>query len=145
MRCASGWSVAGSPKYSVASIRLVGLGLLFDRPPEVEAAGFDDVSAIRDPVQQRLAEAGIGDHLGPLGKGQVGGQDDGGLFGSLGDDLKEELGAKLGHRHIADFVDSNQIVAFPARQDAPQLQLLFGFDELIDQIGRGQAKRTRRF
>lgn len=74
-----------------------------DGLPEAVAvgAGFDDVSAIRDPVQQRLAESSVGDHLGPLGKGQVRGQDGGGLLGPLGDNLEQGLGSQFGHRHVA--------------------------------------------
>lgn len=37
-----------------------------------------------------------------------------GLFRSLGHDLEQELGADLGHRHITDFVNGDQIVATPA-------------------------------
>ncbi len=76
-----------------------------------------------------LQRASIGDHLGPFGKGQVRGHDDGGLLGSFGNDLEEELRSQVGHRHIADFVDGDQVIAFPSSQYATQLQLLLGFDQ----------------
>ena len=47
-------------------------------------AGFDDMSAIGDSIDECLAEPSVGDHLGPFGEGQVGGQDDGGFFGPFG-------------------------------------------------------------
>jgi hypothetical protein len=59
-------------------------------------AGFDGVSAIGDPVQQRFTEAGIRNHLSPLGERQIGSHDDGGLLSSLSDDLEEELGPEIG-------------------------------------------------
>ena len=60
------------------------------------AAGLDDVRPIRDPVQQGFAEPSIGDHLGPLGEGQIGGQDHGGLFGAFRNHLEQELRAHFG-------------------------------------------------
>jgi hypothetical protein len=55
-----------------------------------------DVGAVGDAVEQRLAEAGVGDDLGPLGEGQIGGQDHGGFLGAFGDHLEQELRADLG-------------------------------------------------
>ena len=86
---------------------------------------------ISNPVQQRLAEPRVWDYLGPFGKGQIRRQDHGCLLRPLGDDLEEELSAEIGHRHIADFVDGDQVVALPSGQNPPQLQLLFGFDQLV--------------
>ena len=84
-------------------------------------ARFQDVSAIGDSIQQRFAEPRVGDHLRPFGKRQVCGQYHGGLLGSLGHNLKQELGADLGQRHLSDLVDGDQVVATPARHHAPKL------------------------
>jgi len=104
---------------------------------ETVGAGFDDVCTVCDAVQQRFAQSSVGDHLGLFGKGQVRGQDNGGLLGSFGDDLEEELRSQVGHRHIANFVYGDQIISFPSSQDTTQLQLLFSFDQFVDQRGGG--------
>jgi hypothetical protein len=54
--------------------------------------GLQDVSPIRDSIQQRLAEAGVRDHLRPLRKRQVGGYNHGRFFGAFDNHLKQELG-----------------------------------------------------
>jgi hypothetical protein len=37
-----------------------------------------------EPIEHGLTEPCVGEDLGPLGEGQVGGDDDSGLYGSLG-------------------------------------------------------------
>jgi hypothetical protein len=95
------------------------------------------VGAVGDPVEQRLAEAGVRDDLGPLGEREVGGQDHGGFLSALGDHLEQELGADLGERDVADLVDGDQVVARPAGQDPTELELLLGLDQFVDQVGGG--------
>lgn len=48
------------------------------------ASGLEDVGAIGDAVEQRFAEAGVGEDRGPLGEEQVGGDDDGCLLCAVG-------------------------------------------------------------
>ena len=55
-------------------------------------AGLDDVRAVGDTVDGRVAQPGVGHHLGPLREWQVGRDDHGRLFGPFGDDL-EVLGS----------------------------------------------------
>ena len=71
------------------------------------------MSAIGDAIEQRLAQPGVGDHLGPFGEGQVGGQDDGGFFGPFGHDLKQEFGTDFGQWQIADLVQGDEVIARP--------------------------------
>ena len=98
------------------------------------------MGTIRDPIQQGLAKPSVGDHLSPLGKGQVGRQDDGGLLRPLSDDLEQELRAKFCHRHVAYLIDSDQVITLPAGQHAAKLKLLLGLNQLVDQCGsRGEA------
>jgi hypothetical protein len=102
---------------------------------EAVGAGFDGVRPIGDAIQQRLTQASVGNRLSPLEKGQCRGQDDGCLFGTLGDDLEEELRSEVGHRHLAHSVDGYQVMAFPSSQHAAQLQLLLGLDQFVEQRG----------
>jgi hypothetical protein len=53
-----------------------------------------------EPVDDRLGEPWIGEHLGPLAEGQVGGHDQRAAFVALGDDLEDELGGALGQRQV---------------------------------------------
>ena len=115
---------------------------LVEGPTEAIGVGarFEDVGTVGDAVEQRFAEAGVGDDLGPLGERQIGGQDHGRLLGPFGDHLEQELGADLGERDVADLVDGDQVVARPAGQDPAELELLLGLDQLVDQVGcRGEA------
>ena len=96
--------------------------------------------AIGDAIDQRLAQPRVGNHLSPFGEGQVGGQDDGGFFGPFGHDLKQEFSTDFGQRYIAHFIEGDKIITGPAGEYAAELQLMFGFDQLIDQSGgRGES------
>ena len=63
------------------------------RPPEPIrfGAGLQNVSAIRDSVQQRLAEARIRNHLGPFGERQVRCYNHRRPLSAFGDHLEEKL------------------------------------------------------
>ena len=105
------------------------------------AAQRNCLSHVRSNSQVFLiGEPGVRYYLSPFGKGQVRGQDDGGLLGPLGDDLEEELGAQVCHGHVAHFVDGDQVIAFPAGQYTAQLQLLLSLDQLVDQRRSRQAQ-----
>ena len=58
--------------------------------------GLDDVCLVGEPVEHGLAEPCVGEDLRPLGVGQVSGDDDSGLFGSLRDHLEEQFGGDFG-------------------------------------------------
>src|SRR6516164_4669867 len=77
-------------------------------------SGFDDIGAVSDAVDQRLAEPGVGNHRSPFRKRQIGSDDHGRLFSPFGDDLEQKLCADLGQGHVAHFVERDQIVASPA-------------------------------
>ncbi len=57
-------------------------------------------------------------HLRPLRERQIRGHDQAGAFGPFGDDLEQQLGADLGQRHVADFIERDYVVAYPSRQHA---------------------------
>jgi len=56
----------------------------------------DDVRLVRDPVNDGLCEAWVGEHLGPLAERQVCGHDQRSAFVALADDLEHELGGAVG-------------------------------------------------
>ena len=78
-------------------------------------------------IREGLAQARVENDLRPLRKRQVGGEQYRRTFGSVGDDMEQELGTEFGQRHVADLIDCNHVVARPAAQH----------DELVDQCSRG--------
>ena len=56
-------------------------------------AGFDDGSAVGEAVDDRGAQAGVGEGLGPAAERFVGGDRDGGLLFAFGEDLEQQFGA----------------------------------------------------
>jgi hypothetical protein len=93
------------------------------------------VCLIGEPIAHYLAEPSVGEDLRPLREGQVGGHDDGGLLGPLGDNLEERFGSDFGKRDIAEFVDDDQLPAGPACQHTAQALFPLRLDELVDQCG----------
>jgi hypothetical protein len=91
------------------------------------------VCLVGEPVEYSLAEPCVAEDLGPLREGHIGGDDDGGLFGSLGDGLEEQFGGDFGERNVAEFIDEDQIHAGPAGQHSAQVLLPLCLDELVDQ------------
>ena len=77
----------------------------------------------------------VGDHLGLFQKRQIRGAYDSGFLRWFGSDIEEEFGSQVGHRHIARFVNSDQIVALPSSLYGAQLQLLLGLKQFVDQGG----------
>ncbi len=53
-------------------------------------AGLDDVGTVSDAVDQRLAQPGIGNHLGPFRERQVGSDEHGVNINCTLDDLKPD-------------------------------------------------------
>ena len=60
-------------------------------------------------VQESAGEPLGAEHLGPLVEGQVGGDEDRAALVALAEDLEQQLGAGLGERHEAEFVDDEQL------------------------------------
>jgi hypothetical protein len=55
-------------------------------------SGLDDGAVVGEPVDDRSAQAGIGDGLGPVAEGLVGGDRDAGVFRAFGQELEEQFG-----------------------------------------------------
>ena len=54
---------------------------------------------------------GVAEDLRPIGEGEVGGDQQGGVFVELADQVEEQLSAGLTERQVAEFVDDDEIVA----------------------------------
>src|ERR1700746_1095688 len=126
----------GGGAVSALRIRSFPLALLQGTAEAVRlGSGFDYIGAGSDAVDQRLAEPGVGNNLGPFRERQIGGNDYRRLFSPFCDDLEQKLCADLGQGHVSHFVERDQIVASPAGQRAAELQLMFGLDQFVDQPG----------
>ena len=56
-----------------------------------------------------------------------------------GDDLKQQLGASGIQGEVADLVQTQQVEAGVAAEDAGELFVVGGFGELVDQLGAGEV------
>ena len=56
-------------------------------------ASLDDGGVVGEPVDDRGAQAGVGEGFGPAAEGFVGRDRDGGLLFAFGEDLEQEFGA----------------------------------------------------
>ncbi len=104
---------------------------------EAVAVHFEDVDVVGEPVEQGSGKAFGAEDLGPLGEGQVGCQHGRAALVALAEHLEEQLGACLGQRYEAEFIDDQQLVARDLLLEAQQLALVAGLDQLMDQSGGG--------
>ena len=65
------------------------------------AVHFQDMDVVGEPVQQGSGEPLRAEHVGPLVKRQVGGDQDGAPLVALAEDLEEQLGPGAGQWHEA--------------------------------------------
>ena len=65
---------------------------------------------VGQPVEQRAGQPLGGEHAGPLVERQVGGDDGRAAFVALAEHLEQQLGAGLRQRHVAEFVDHQELV-----------------------------------
>ena len=64
--------------------------------PVAVAVHFQDMDVVGEPVQQGSGEPLRAEHVGPLGKRQVGGYEDGAPLVALAEDLEEQFSASPG-------------------------------------------------
>lgn len=76
------------------------------------APGFalegDDLGVMHQAVDERDHAGGIGEHLGPLGEGLVGGDEGALFFMAAADELEQQIGVTIRVGEVADLVDNKQ-------------------------------------
>ena len=82
---------------------MFGLDAVFEAPAVV--VGFDHIAVMGEPVEQCGGHLGVAEDVRPFPEGQVGGDDDGGLFVKTADQVEEQLAAGLSKRQISQFVE----------------------------------------
>jgi hypothetical protein len=85
------------------------LGAVFEAPAFV--SGLDDIAMMGKPVEHCGGHFGIAEHLGPIGEGEVCGDEQGCVLVELADQVEQQLAAGLAERQIAQLVDDDEIVA----------------------------------
>src|SRR3546814_15810602 len=77
--------------------------------PPALVAGLDDVAVVGEAVEERGGHLGVAEHRGPLGKGQVGGDDDRGPLVEAADEVEQELAAGERKRQVAELVEDDEL------------------------------------
>ncbi len=77
---------------------------------------------------------GVAEHLGPIGEGEIGGDQQRGVLVELADQMEQQLTAGLAERQIAQFVDDDEIVAQQVFGQAAAATGGLLLLELVDQI-----------
>lgn len=86
--------------------------------PVAGGAGLDDVGVVGDAVDDGGGEAWVCEGFGPFAERRVRGDRDSGSFFSFGEDLEEQFGGVLIEADLAEFVDSEEVVAAVTANDA---------------------------
>src|SRR6185437_1021165 len=97
-------------------------------------AGLDDVAVVRQAIEHGGGHLGIAEHLGPIGKGEVGGDQQRGVLIELADQVEQQLAAGLTERQIAELVDDDEIVAQQLLGQASAATGGFLLLELVDEV-----------
>lgn len=77
--------------------------------PEAVVAGFDDVAAVGEPVEQRRGHLGFTEDSGSLGEAEVGGNDQTGLLVEFADQVEEQGPADLRERQPRSFLEPHSL------------------------------------
>src|SRR5208283_1988798 len=117
MAAASGGWLAGAGPGAGETVRL--------------AAGLDDGGVEGEPVDDRGAEAGVGEGPGPAAERLVGGDGHACLLLPFRQYLEEQLGAAAVEFHVAELVDAEQVGAAVAGDRLGELPVVGGLGELV--------------
>lgn len=99
-------------------------------------AGFNDVAVMGEPVQQCRGHLGITEDSGPLGKRQVGGDQNAGVLIEFGQQMEQQCSTGLAEWQVSKFIQNDQVHAHQAHGYAPRISLGLLLLQRIDQIHR---------
>ena len=98
------------------------------------------MDAVSEAVEHGSGETFAAQDFDPLLKGQIGGEDEAGLLVGPADDIKEQLGARLGEGHIAKLIEDDEVHALQLFVGALQGPVFALLQEMGDQArGGGEA------
>src|ERR1700752_2946437 len=104
---------------------------------------------VRETIEQRAGEPRAAEDAGPFLERQVGRDDGRAAFMTLAEDLEEQLRTGLRERHIAEFIDNEELDGGELSLELEQTPLVARLHQLMDEAGRGEegdreAALTRR-
>ena len=105
--------------------------------PVAVTVHLEDVDVVGEAIEERAGEALGAEHLGPFVERQIGGDQGRAPLVALAEHLEQQLGAGLGQRHEAEFVDDQKLVGGELLLEPQQLLVIAGLDEFVDQRGGG--------
>lgn len=102
---------------------------------------FEDVTSVRETVEQRGGHLRIMKHLRPLGEFEVGRDHEAlAVVVPVGDELEQDLGAVAGQRHEAQLIQDDQRVSLPLPEGTGQGVIVPRCQQIVGQRGdRGEA------
>ncbi len=101
-------------------------------------AGFDDMTVMRQSVQQCGCQLCITEDRRPFREAQVGCYDDAGLLVELADEVEQQGLTGLAERQIAQFIEYHQVCMHQSVSDTTLFAIKFFLLQLIDQFDGGQ-------
>jgi len=97
-------------------------------------AGFDDLAAMRESIEQRRGHLGIAEHAAPFAERQVGRDDQRDALVEFAGQMEQQRAAILRERQVTQFIEHDYVPAQQARgESAGSARALLSI-ELIDQI-----------
>ncbi len=93
-------------------------------------------------VEHGRGHLGVAEDLRPVGDGEVGGEDDRGVFAKLADQVEQLLVAGLAEGQIAQLVDNDQVVPQPGLDEPTALAGDLFLFELVDEIDEVEEAAT---
>ena len=100
-------------------------------------AGFDDVCAVGDAVDDGGCEPGVGEGPAPFREGRVAHDRYCGALLTLGQDLEEEFGGSLVEVDVAEFVDREEVESAVASDGLGEVELVGCLGEFVCELGAG--------
>lgn len=80
-------------------------------------SGFQDVAAVRQPVEEGGGHLGVAEDAGPFGEAEVGGDGDAGSFVQLAEQMEQQGPARAAERQVGQLVEDDEVGADQAFGD----------------------------
>ena len=87
-----------------------------------------------EAIQEGRGPLGVAEDLHPLAETEVGGQDQGGLFVPMADQMEQQRTARFGERQVTQFVDDDGIDGDELLGQVTSLAELFFVFPLVDEV-----------
>ena len=115
-------------------------GLLAGGKAEAVAVHLQNVDVMGEAVEERTGQPFRTEDGGPFIEWQVAGNQGGTAFIALAEHFKEQLRTDSGERHVAQFIDDQQLDSVEMLLQGPQTAFIAGFHEFVDESGsRGEG------